>query len=831
MNDPEPNVASIEESAASSTIPPKPLSWPRNPRTSCDSCKQMKASADRVSVEMQIKCQRNNDESCARCVSRKLYCTTTPVERKRRRKMTNKTEAYFDEMENRIKRMESAIIAPEVHGKIEPVEVKEEEKSSSDKIESQAELSNHLSNLVIDPSGSPNFIGWASGFSLFSPQGVRWISEKVSDKDELAQLVQTMSTHDYGVWGRADGDLWYPIPRSQHTPLPSRDLALQCVNCFFITFNNVFPVVNQKVFNSYFERQYSANPPASTAWYALFNAVLCLGSIRIEGERDMHIRGSCLIDYTSNDQETGVEYFRNASSCFHELFFNEASLMAMQAMTLMLYITRSSPNPQPAYTLTCAAGNLANTLGLHRRLDGVGLAAEEIEQRRNVFWVFYLMEKAISQNLGRPSAITDDDIAIDLPPKSPGLILSPSGAKVHDIFQDQITLAIIKSRIYTELYSASSQTKSEADRMKVLAKLDNHLERWRDAMPIDIRPEHPIRCSDEQYVPVVMMHFIYLDAVILLHRLSGHQEASKDPRTDATDMKSRHASQLLCLAAARRSIQLLHTFSSNNLQNQHIMWMALYYPLSASLILFAHILSNPQTHHQHDIQLMSQLTSFITHAVQPGSSFAATPTLSMFQALYGIATRLVAKSHASENVHVPQSRLGRKGGTKTRIPGDENADDFNLHPDTTQTQTQTHYVSSSSTQPLPDESPSLYPDLNLPSNTQPTLPPEEIMPEPSQSPTTTDTSPLNFAPFLPDQTYEYPMNMNMSINSTLPLEWNWDMNIDMNMDMDINNMDMDFAMSNTWLDPELDPELWAPTEGDNLMEEANQEYGVRPGVI
>jgi hypothetical protein len=86
-------------------------------------------------------------------------------------------------------------------------------------------------------------------------------------------------------------------------------------------------------------------------------------------------------------------------------------------------------------------------------------------------------------------------------------------------------LAIIGSRICSELYTASSQTKSEAHRMKVLGKLDTHLQRWRDAVPIDIRPEHPIKCSNEQYVPILMMHLVYLDAVILLHRLSGHQES------------------------------------------------------------------------------------------------------------------------------------------------------------------------------------------------------------------------------------------------------------------------------------------------------------------
>lgn len=59
-------------------------------------------------------------------------------------------------MEARIKSMESAIIASGLHGIVEPAE---DEEGSSDKIESQARLSNQLSNLVIDSKGSRNFIG------------------------------------------------------------------------------------------------------------------------------------------------------------------------------------------------------------------------------------------------------------------------------------------------------------------------------------------------------------------------------------------------------------------------------------------------------------------------------------------------------------------------------------------------------------------------------------------------------------------------------------------------------------------------------------------------
>lgn len=724
--------------------------------------------------------------------------------------MINKRDADFDEMEARIKRMESAIINPRQQETAESIEGQEEEQNSSDKIESQAGLSNHLSNVIVDPNGSPNFIGWASGFSLFSPKGLRWISEKVGDKDQLAQLIRQISKRDYGAWGRADADLWHPVPRSQHSPLPPKDLASQYVNCFFVTSNEVFPVVNQKVFNSYFEQQYSINPPTGTAWYAVLNAVLCLGSIRTQGEQESHIRSSCLIDYTSRSEETGVEYFRNASSCFHDLFFKEGNLMAMQAMTLMLLITVSSPNPQPAYVLTSAAGNLANTLGLHRNLNGFGLAPEEIEQRRNVFWVFYILEKSISQNLGRPSVINDDDIAVNLPAKTPGLMQSPSGAKVYDIFQDQTRLAIIGSRIYSELYSASSQTKSKVDRLKVLGKLDNHLQRWRDAIPVDIRPEHPIKCSDEQYVSVVMMHFTYLDAVILLHRLLGHEEPFNDGEGMALESHIQrlrlnprvYSSQLLCLAAARRSVQLLDTFSNNNLQNQHLMWKALYYPLSASLFLFANILSNPRGQHAaSDLRLMNLISSFITRSVQPGTSFAATPTVSVFKELCSIATNLLARAplQSSQKMKRPSE-------------SDESA--------------QSNFISSSRVLPVPDRS--LFSDLNgqtiassaprdstaiLSETDIPTLMPSTIisgqqLPQGDQyaqssgesSQELSDNSPLEFAPFINPESNEFNFNPTISDSFLSPTGFEWD-------------------MANMWM-PSLAPDPWdsanltgLPTDG------------------
>lgn len=55
----------------------------------------------------------------------------------------------------------------------------------------------------------------------------------------------------------------------------------------------------------------------------------------MKADQEKHIN-SYIIDHTSVANGPGVEYFRNASCCYHDLIFKEANLMAMQAMVLMV---------------------------------------------------------------------------------------------------------------------------------------------------------------------------------------------------------------------------------------------------------------------------------------------------------------------------------------------------------------------------------------------------------------------------------------------------------------------------------------------------------------
>lgn len=54
---------------------------------------------------------------------------------------------------------------------------------------------------------------------------------------------------------------------------------------------------------------------------------------------------------------------------------------------------QGTPNPQPSFFLVAAAIRLSHSIGLHKRGSGFGLNPVEVEQRKRVFWIAYLLDK------------------------------------------------------------------------------------------------------------------------------------------------------------------------------------------------------------------------------------------------------------------------------------------------------------------------------------------------------------------------------------------------------------------------------------------------------
>lgn len=234
--------------------------------------------------------------------------------------------------------------------------------------------------------------------------------------------------------------------------------------------------------------------------------------------------------------------------------------------------------PHPFYILTAAAGRLAHGIGLHRKLDDVGLTQAEIDQRRNVFWIVYIIDKMTSLRVGQPSVMVDDDIGVDLPDAVHNVIHCPYPETKLNIFRCQVELALLESRIYSELYSLCSRKRSDLERLKSVGRLDKELQEWRLSVPIDIQPNEPINCPLEQIPPVFMLHFAYFNCLSTIHRVSIHHASwTSDSSNEAAlamlqDQKINprvFASQAICLGAARSTIQLLKHFDGTGRFRAH----------------------------------------------------------------------------------------------------------------------------------------------------------------------------------------------------------------------------------------------------------------------
>ncbi|KAH8596020.1 fungal-specific transcription factor domain-containing protein [Bisporella sp. PMI_857] len=597
---------------------------------SCDFCRRLK-----------IKCERQRDaEQCHQCIARDAVCTTTIKPKKPRAKRQD----HLFSIENRIRQMESVIAAKlEGPGSLDPDAMEQGDFSK------QVGISDNLSMVVVNEQGGSQFLGSSSGFSLFSPRGLQWISKKTGNQN-LERLIMQIrqldpGTWDHGSWSRFLNVAWHPLPEGMREPIPTREIALQYVEQFFSNFNTIFPLFTREIFDVRFERQYSGNPPTEISWYACFNMILAIGCAMDDSCYSMTNISNSLSNLMS-PESLPAKYLANATSMLIDLQFGHADLMSVQALVAMTVMLQGTSNPMATYNLVAIAARLGHAIGLHRWLDDFGLTAQQSEERRNVFWLLYIIDKNICIETGRPSAIHDQDIGIALPKEEPDQFW-PNGARVYNTFLIWAKLSMVVSRVYSELYSTRSRTRTVLQRLQSIGKLDNELNKIRESIPLEIRPERKINCDERQLLPVILLHHSYYNCLTAIHRVSiYHGPWTSDPSdkklpNHSVQLNPRvYLSEEICVAAARQAISTLDYLEQ---ELSPMTWLAVSQPSSAALTLFANILQHPEdSNAAPDLALISRIISILGQMCATGRVHMATGALMIFQELYRIAQHFLA---------------------------------------------------------------------------------------------------------------------------------------------------------------------------------------------
>ncbi|KAJ6137992.1 hypothetical protein N7471_004478 [Penicillium samsonianum] len=624
----------------------------------CDMCRKKK-----------IKCDGKMPK-CSHCINYKTECIFTQVEKKRN---PPKGAKYIEGLENRLGRMESLLrlsgllseddggktdlgtlekrladrtnalnaaknssmflaqaaaaqqapsshqTTPRMDSTSSPLTAATSPESQKSETEVEA-LSDMMCSLVTNNCGETRYIGSSSGFSIFSPKGIQWVNEKTGDTS-FQDMISSAYVDD-NKWMYWKPEIFSDIfARRVFKPLPPKEEALSLFKDFFENFNCMFPLFHEATFMHLVERQYSRDPYEGSGWWASINVVLAIAHrLRVMSNLVPH----------EEDKRSWL-YLKNAMGVLTELTMRNTDLLSVQALLGMSLFLQGTPNPQPAFFLVAAAIRLSHSIGLHKRGSGFGLNVVEVEQRKRVFWIAYLLDKDICLRSGRPPVQDDDDMNVELPSEDPpdnvGNVPLSDGRSKFNLFRSLCEFATIESRVYKRLYSAKASKQSDGELLNTIGELDKELEDWKDSIPIDFRPEHEIQATHTPLIiHMVVLHFAYYNCLTTIHRMSVHHGywTSRLSNYAIQGLNARplnprvFLSAVLCVTAARASINLIKYIPQGDFA---CVWLILYYPVSALVTLFANILQNPNdARARSDVKLMSVVVSFLSTLVSDESN-------------------------------------------------------------------------------------------------------------------------------------------------------------------------------------------------------------------
>ncbi|OJD19708.1 hypothetical protein AJ78_00331 [Emergomyces pasteurianus Ep9510] len=669
----------------------------------CDMCRKKK-----------IKCDGKMPK-CSHCINYKTECIFTQVEKKRN---PPKGAKYIEGLENRLGRMESllrlsGLLTEADTGKtdLSALERRLADKSSQSsglssrpsttsfgfnqtnqpspttstphadshtsprtpatspesQKETEAELdslSDMMCSLVTNNCGETRYIGSSSGFSIFSPKGIQWVNEKTGDSS-FQDMISSAYVDD-NKWIYWKPEIFSDIfARRVFKPLPPREEALSLFKDYFENFNCVFPLFHEPTFMHLVERQYSRDPYEGSGWWASMNVVLAIAH---------RLRVMSNLVPQEEDKKAWL-YLKNAMGVLTELTMRNTDLLSVQALIGMSLFLQGTPNPQPTFFLVAAAIRLSHSIGLHKRGSGFGLNSIELEQRKRVFWIAYILDKDICLRSGRPPVQDDDDMNVELPSEDPpdniGNVPLSDGKGKLNLFRLMCIFATIESKVYKQLYSTKASRQSDGELLNTIGELDRELEEWKDSIPIDFRPEHEIKATHRPLIlHIVVLHFAYYNCLTTIHRMSVHHGywTSRLSNYAIQGLNARplnprvFSSAVLCVSAARASIHLIKYIPQGDFA---CVWLILYFPISALVTLFANILQNPQdARARSDVKLMGLVVNFLSMLVADESNGSVRRMLGVCSEFERIAKVVLEKAEKES-----QSKRKRRAG------GDENNDE------------------------------------------------------------------------------------------------------------------------------------------------------------
>ncbi|KAJ6189771.1 fungal-specific transcription factor domain-containing protein [Penicillium mononematosum] len=455
-------------------------------------------------------------------------------------------------------------------------------------------LENHGSSGILRDSfallRAPEHDVTSSSLAFFSEPRIHSLSQRLGN-DRLNELVETIESVIRSrllAQGPSSISLitFRKPPDIEQVPLDEVKLY---VDSYFQQLHPIYPFLDRKEFE---EKVFGPNRSeilsSSCAFSALYHTVLALGCQYHEGG--------------TFDPGNGRVWklFQVSLGLVSDMLIPREALMSLQALVAMIADRREGANPlsgnvQSIFAMnTCClqieevllmeAARMAQGLGYHRAL-GNGDQRHKSTCHRT-FWVIYCMEKHMCFQCQKGSMIPDHDIGCPIPD------VPESVFGEYNSFLSAIGFGRILSQAYTSLFSVSAAIQTTQAYHIAIEEIETRLERWRTAVPMELRPGmlcHESNMPSSSFrepsfkMIVLQTNFSYYGLIIALARLKMQIGRQDQPQ------KQEETKRLL-MDTARAVVE-----GSKNVDiaaHTPIFILAVL-PLAALFILFDFVIHNP----------------------------------------------------------------------------------------------------------------------------------------------------------------------------------------------------------------------------------------------
>ncbi|RAL03099.1 uncharacterized protein BO80DRAFT_423101 [Aspergillus ibericus CBS 121593] len=408
--------------------------------------------------------------------------------------------------------------------------------------------------------------GWAGGLSASPQAGV--LQSTLENKYELYPFAQGLDPSP------VTGD-------GQAVASPPRSLLETCLPVYLEYFNVTIPVFNEhclkEAINSYYA---NGSSRSDEAYHLCFNNIIVLAL----GLRSRLTRMDRTYPKGMSD-ELLPAFLNNSFRAFQRLStFQQPRLVCAQALATLAMVAREYHESRVFDTVCHATSQTVKSMGLQQHnSSGCASLSTADEERRDLYWAVFVMDKQRTYMAGRPFDLHfyDSDVQLLRTMAGQSLVQHYRTAHVH--------MMAVWEEIYIYLYSARAFRRGPAYRQSQIAKLDGMTRSWYARNGSLLAQSGPAEMSALEGWRLELKYAFHIGQV-LVHRFSR-------------DQSSQHVALANSRAALRIICEVYHT-KQTEASISLLARLFRHYPQVSIHGLFASFLANPTVDLLEDLDLI-----------------------------------------------------------------------------------------------------------------------------------------------------------------------------------------------------------------------------------